>query len=274
VFTDIEGSTRLLKQLGRPRYRTLLADHERLLRETFLRHRGEVVGTEGDSFFVAFRSATDAVAAAVAIQRALAAWTWPDAVDLRVRIGVHSGEAEATAESYLGLSVHRAARIGSAAHGGQMLLSSSTRELVEDDLPEGLCLLDLGQVRLKDLDRPERISQIAGEGLQRDFPPLRGAENIAAPSLRGRSLLLATLAGVIAAAVAIPVFALGGSSKPDNGAPASLSEQVAPPLGRIIARQKIVNASLGSLASTVPSFARLQKAARATDAPGQTGRDV
>ena len=209
LFTDIEGSTGLLKHLGRARYGELLADQQRLLREAFAAHRGEEIDTQGDSFFVAFRSASDAVAAAVAIQRALGEHTWPEQEEVRVRIGIHTGEAAAAGERYVGLSVHRAARIGGAAHGGQVLLSTSTRELVEDDLPEGVFLRDLGLHRLKDIDRPERISQVAAEGLRLAFPPLRGAAPATpSPVLRRRSLWAAILVGVIAAAVAIPLFAL------------------------------------------------------------------
>jgi YVTN family beta-propeller protein len=190
-----------------------MADQQRLLREVFAAHRGEEIDTQGDSFFVAFRSAADAVTAAVEIQRGLAAHQWPDGAEVRVRIGIHTGEASATDERYLGFSVHRAARIGGAAHGGQVLVSDSTRSLVEDDLPAGVFLRDLGLHRLKDIDRPERISQLAAEGLQADFPPLRGAERAkSTPILRRRSLLAAALVGVIAAAVAIPVFAIGGGS--------------------------------------------------------------
>ena len=175
MFTDIEGSTSLLKTLGRDRYGELLADHQRLLREVFAAHRGDEIETQGDAFFVAFRSASDALAAATAIQRALAAHAWPDEKDVRVRIGVHSGEAAATGERYLGISVHRAARVGAAGHGGQVLLSSSTRELVEDDLPEGLSLRDLGAYQLKDIDRPERLSQLVIEGLPSEFPALKAS---------------------------------------------------------------------------------------------------
>ena len=212
LFTDIEGSTGLLKRLGRARYGVLLADQQRLLREAFAANGGEEIDTQGESFFVAFRSASDAVSAAVAIQRTLADHDWPDGADVRVRIGIHSGEAAAAGEGYIGFSVHRAARIGAVGHGGQVLLSSSTRELVEDDLPPGVFLRDLGSYRLKDVDRPERISQVVAEGLRVEFPPLRGAEEVKQAPLRRRSLLAATLAGVIAAAVAIPVFALGGGS--------------------------------------------------------------
>jgi class 3 adenylate cyclase/DNA-binding beta-propeller fold protein YncE len=228
LFTDVEGSTRLLKQLGRARYGEVIAQQQRLLREVFAANRGEEVDTQGDSFFVAFRSASDAVSAAVAAQRAFATHDWPNGAEVHVRIGIHTGEAVATGERYLGLSVHRAARVGAVAYGGQVLLSSSTRELVEDDMPEGVFLRDLGHVRLKDIDRPERIAQLAADGLRLEFPPLRGAEPVSpspvsSPSvLRRRSLLAAMLAGVVAAAVAIPVFELGGGS----GASVSLADSL------------------------------------------------
>jgi YVTN family beta-propeller protein len=242
LFTDIEGSTGLLKQLGRARYGELLADQQRLLREVFAAHRGEVIDTQGDSFFVAFRSAADAISAAVESQRVLAAHPWPEGADVRVRIGIHSGEASATEERYLGFSVHRAARIGAAAHGGQVLVSDSTRSLVEDDLPEGVVLRDLGSHRLKDIDRPERISQLAAEGLQAEFPPLRRAEPVkTSPILRRRSLLAAVAAGVIAAAVAIPVFALGGGS----GGSVALAGVDANAVGT-------VDASTGKIVASVP----------------------
>ena len=218
MFTDIEGSTVLLKQLGRERYGELLGDERRVLRGVFTAHRGEEVDTQGDAFFVAFHSAQDAVSAAVDAQRALAAEAWPDGAEVRVRIGIHSGEAAAADEHYVGFSVHRAARIGAAAHGGQTLVSSSTRELVEDDLPAGISLRDLGLYRLKDVDRPERISQLASEGLQAEFPVLRGAEPVKAQPLLRRRSSWAVLAGLIAAAVAIPVFVLGGSTPFDRHA--------------------------------------------------------
>jgi class 3 adenylate cyclase len=137
MFTDIEGSTGLLKRLGRARYATCRPITTGSLREVFAVHRGKEINTEGDSFFVAYRSAEDAVAAAAAAERALETHPWPDAPDLRVRIGIHSGEAAADGENYLGLSVHRAARVGAAGHGGQVRISSAARELVADDLPEG-----------------------------------------------------------------------------------------------------------------------------------------
>lgn len=210
LFTDIEGSTALLKQLGRDGYERALAEHAEILKSAFDDHGGQLVDTQGDSFFVAFRAARDAVAATVSGQRWLAEHDWPGGTTLKVRMGLHSGEPKASGERYVGIGVHRAARVGSAAHGGQALLSSSTRELVEDDLPDGVSLRDLGSYRLKDIDRPERISQVMAEGLREDFPSLRGVDSVAAQSIvRRRSFLMSTLAGVlaVAAAVAIAVFA-------------------------------------------------------------------
>jgi ABC-type transport system substrate-binding protein/streptogramin lyase len=232
--------------LGRDRYGEVLHLHQALLREVFAANRGEEVDTQGDAFFVAFRSAADAVAAAVGIQRALAEEEWPEGAEVRVRIGIHTGEAAAAGERYVGFSVHRAARIGAAAHGGQVLLSSTTCNLVEDDLPEGVSLRDLGLVRLKDIERPELLAQLVAEGLPSEFPPLRGAEVVKPPPawvLRRRSLLLAMLAGVIAAAVAIPVFALGGGG---GGGPVVLARVPADAVGSLDAAGQGAAARLGT----------------------------
>ena len=219
LFTDIEGSTSLLKRLGRERYGELLAHQQAMLRGVFSANHGQEVDTQGDSFLVAFQSASDAVAAAVALERALDGEQWPEGVEVRVRVGIHTGEAIATGERYVGFSVHRAARVGAVAHGGQVLLSSSTRALVEDDLPEGVSLRDLGLYRLKDVDRPERISQVVADGLRTEFPPLEKAERVREPLLRHRSVLAAALVGVVAAAVAVPLFAFSSGS---GGAHASV----------------------------------------------------
>ncbi|HZT93248.1 MAG TPA: adenylate/guanylate cyclase domain-containing protein [Gaiellaceae bacterium] len=212
VYTDIEGSTRLLKQLGRERYAELLERHQALLRDAFPRYGGEEIDTHGDAFFVAFRSATSAVSAAVEIQRALAKEQWPDNVAVLVRIGIHTAEADAAGDRYIGLSVHRATHVGEVGHGGQVLVSSSTQELVADDLPAGVVLRDLGLYRLKDVERPERIAQVMAEGLRSEFPPLRGAAIVKQPRLRRRRMLASALVGVVAAAIAVPLFALGSNS--------------------------------------------------------------
>ena len=207
LFTDIEGSTRLLKQLGE-KYGDVLREQRRILREAADARDGREIDTQGDSFFFAFARANAGLGAAVAAQRALGEYDWPEGAEVRVRMGLHTGEPAVGDERYVGLGVHRAARIGAVAHGGQVLLSSATRELVEDELG-GVSVRDLGSYRLKDIDRPERLYQLDIEGLQIDFPPL-GAEKIAEPHpLRRRAILLSALAGVIAAAVAIPILAFG-----------------------------------------------------------------
>jgi predicted ATPase/class 3 adenylate cyclase len=170
LFSDIEGSTRLLTRL-RGRYAEVLGEHRRRLRAAFDEHDGREVHTEGDGFFVAFARASDAIAAAVSAQRSLAS-RWPEGVEVRARMGVHTGEADVRLDGYVGLDVHRAARICAAGHGGQVLISGSTRELVADELPAGVTLRDLGEHRLKDLDRPEHLFQLVVGGLPTDFPAL------------------------------------------------------------------------------------------------------
>ena len=190
LFSDVEGSTRLLTRWPR-RYGEVLGEHQRLLRAAFDEHGGREVHTEGDAFFVAFARAGDAIAAAVSAQRSLASQRWPEGVGVRVRIGVHTGEAEVRDEDYVGLDVHRAARICAAGHGGQVLISSSTRELVVDELPGDVALRDLGEHRLKDLDRPEHLFQLVVGDLPAQFPSLAslspgsdGANGLPAPPNR------------------------------------------------------------------------------------------
>jgi len=172
LFTDIEGSTRLLQQLGE-KYAILLEEQQRLLREACETHNGSVVGTQGDSFFVAFARAMDAINAVVQSQRALAAQAWPDGVSVRVRMGLHTGEPQITALGYMGIDVHRAARIAAAAYGGQVLLSQTTSDLVEKELPADVSLRDMGEHRLKDLRQPKHLYQLVITGLPSDFPPLK-----------------------------------------------------------------------------------------------------
>ena len=171
VFTDIEGSTRLLQQLG-DAYADVTRDHRRIVRETFSANGGAEVDTQGDAFFYSFGRARDAVRAAVAAQRALEAHEWPDGAAVRVRMGLHTGEPTVGDEGYLGLDVVRAARICSAGHGGQILLSETTRSLIGNDLPEGASVLDLGEAKLKDIQH-ERLFQLSVDGEQHSFPPLK-----------------------------------------------------------------------------------------------------
>ena len=172
LFTDIEGSTRLLQRLG-DSYAGVLAECRQLLRATFQEWNGREVDTQGDAFFIAFARATDAVLAAVDVQRALSAHPWPEGVTVRVRMGLHTGEPTLTHEGYVGLDVHRAARIMNAGHGGQVLLSQATANLVEQDLPDDVTLRDLGEYHLKDLSRAKHLFQLVISGLPADFPPLK-----------------------------------------------------------------------------------------------------
>ncbi|MEO5966318.1 MAG: adenylate/guanylate cyclase domain-containing protein, partial [Candidatus Limnocylindrales bacterium] len=176
VFTDIEGSTRLVDALGTAAWRPLLQRHRALVRAALAAHRGHEVGTEGDSFFVVFPDLDDAVAMVVEAQRALAAERWPANGVIRVRAGIHWGTGELDADgSYVGHDVHRAARVASAAHGGQVLLSESAADRALGALPPGVTLRSLGGHRLKDL-HPERIEQLVIEGLGADFPPIRSLD--------------------------------------------------------------------------------------------------
>ncbi|MFI5273190.1 MAG: adenylate/guanylate cyclase domain-containing protein, partial [Ktedonobacterales bacterium] len=172
LFTDIEGSTKLLQQLG-DAYAVALGEHQALLRATFAAHQGAEVDTQGDAFFVAFASAPEAVACAVEATRALAAHPWPPGASVRVRMGLHTGTPQLVGDHYVGLDVHRAARIAAAGHGGQVLLSEATRALVEQSLPAGCALHDLGAHRLKDLQHPEHLAQLVLPDLPAAFPPLK-----------------------------------------------------------------------------------------------------
>src|ERR1700694_3496180 len=172
LFTDIEGSTHLLEQLGE-RYTGVLAEYRSLLRTTFHAHDGHEVDTQGDSFFVVFARASDAVSAAVEVQRTLFAHAWPNSVKMPVRIGLHTGEPQLSSEGYVGLDVHRAARVMSAGHGGQVLLSQTTSDLAKRDLPDGVSLRDLGAHHLKDLQQKSHLFQLVIAGLPADFPPLK-----------------------------------------------------------------------------------------------------
>jgi predicted ATPase/class 3 adenylate cyclase len=172
LFTDIEGSTRLLHLLGE-RYADVLAECRALLRGVFLEFDGHEVDTQGDAFFIAFARASDAVAAAVAAQHALSSHSWPDGITVRVRMGLHTGEPQRSTEGYVGLDVHHAARIMSAGHGGQVLLSHTTHDLVEQTFPPGVSVRDLGAHHLKDLHQHSHLFQVVIPGFPIDFPPLK-----------------------------------------------------------------------------------------------------
>jgi len=205
LFTDIEGSTDLLRS-HRSEYAAILADHHRILREQFAAYGGREVDNQGDAFFVAFTRAKDAVLAAAACQRALVDHRWDGGATVRVRMGIHTGEAELSVDRYVGLSVHRAARISALGHGGQVLVSPTTAGLLEDDedLP-GLTLQDLGAHWLKDIPRPVQLYQLDIDGLPTTYPPLAEA----APPGRGgrkRGAVLGAIALLVAGIAAAAVF--------------------------------------------------------------------
>jgi class 3 adenylate cyclase len=169
VFSDVEGSTGLLKRLGE-QYGDVISEHRRLVRETFGAHDGVEIDTQGDSFFYAFARARDAVAAAVDAQRAHAEQAWPDGEQVRVRMGLHTGEPAVGAEGYLGVDVVRAARLAATGRGGSVLLSETTRALLGSSLPDGVSVHALGERRLKDIDEPERIFELAIDGVEQPEP--------------------------------------------------------------------------------------------------------
>src|SRR6266480_1870650 len=202
LFTDIEGSTRLLQQLGE-RYADMLVMCRQLLRTAFQQWNGVEVDTQGDAFFVVFARATDAVSAVVDMQRTLASHVWPSGAAVALRIGLHTGEPTRTPEGYVGLDVHHAARMMSVGHGGQVLLSQTTHELVKHNLQEGVSLHDLGEHRLKDSQRPGHLYQLIIADLPADFPPLNTLENrpnnlpVQPTSLIGRQKEVAALLNLL-----------------------------------------------------------------------------
>jgi predicted ATPase/class 3 adenylate cyclase len=178
LFTDIEDSTPLLQQLGDAMYATVLAEHARILREACAAHGGHEVESHGDGILVAFREAGDAALAATAAQRGVWAYRWPDGITLRVRIGLHTGEPIATPRGYVGLDVHRAARICQAGWGGQILLTEDTHARIASHLPSDLTVRHLGAYRLKGLHRPEHVFQLLHPDLPEDFPPVRSLDSL------------------------------------------------------------------------------------------------
>jgi len=217
VFTDIEGSTRLFQRFG-DAYRGLLADHNRILRAAFTASGGVEVKTEGDAFFVAFGSATDAVTACLEAQRGLAAHAWPKDGVVRVRIGIHTGEATPIGHDYVALVVHEAARVASAGHGGQTVVSEATAA-VTATLPKGSRLSDLGEHRLKDLHRPLRLYQLDHDDLPGRFPPIRSldtaAHNLPAQiaSFVGRRDQIDELVGHVQRERLVTLVGAGGAGK-------------------------------------------------------------
>ncbi|MFZ0173827.1 MAG: BTAD domain-containing putative transcriptional regulator [Acidimicrobiales bacterium] len=220
LFTDIEGSTAILRRLG-DRYAELLTAHHEIIRNSLAAHNGTEVVTAGDGFFATFASPRACVAAAVEMQRAVAAAPWPAGEVVRVRMGIHTGEASEESTGLVGLDVHKAARIAAVGHGGQVLVSSATAAIVRDALPEDCHLRDLGSHRLKDLGQPEQLFQLDADGLEVDFPPLRSLDNPALPnnlpaqpaSFVGRDVEVAEVRRLVGSARLITLTGAGGCGK-------------------------------------------------------------
>jgi predicted ATPase/class 3 adenylate cyclase len=221
LFTDIEGSTALLQRLGEDVYAEVLAVHNSLIRSYLATHGGKEVSTHGDGFFAVFSSPRACVSAVIEMQRAVATHEWQSGEQLRVRMGIHSGEASDTSAGLVGLEVHRAARIAAVAHGGQILLSATAAALVRDSLPADAFLRDLGLHRLKDLGRPEQIFQLQGEGLEFAFPSLRSLDNPELPnnlpaqpaSFVGRHVEVAEVRRLVGSARLVTLTGAGGCGK-------------------------------------------------------------
>jgi predicted ATPase/class 3 adenylate cyclase len=218
LFTDVEGSTRLLQELG-DRYGAVRDAHAAILRRAIREGGGVEVGTEGDSFFAAFASPAGAVRAAVAAQRGLAGHPWPPGFPVRVRMGLHTGEGALGGDNYSGIDVNRAARVAAAAAGGQVLVSDPTRVLTEHELPDGVSLRELGTYRLKDLNLPMRLHDLVIAGLPADFPAPRTLDarpgNLPAPltSFVGREQVTAEAVRLLGRARLLTLTGAGGSGK-------------------------------------------------------------
>jgi predicted ATPase/class 3 adenylate cyclase len=218
MFTDIEGSTQLVQQLH-DEYATLLSDQRNILRTAFKKWNGHEVDTQGDSFFVAFTRASDAVNAGVDVQRTLAGYRGPQNVTVRVRMGIHTAESNFGETGYVGIDVHRAARICAAGHGGQVLLSQTTYDLLEGNLPKGVGWRDLGEHRLKDLNRPQRLHQLEISDLPSDFPPLKSLDvfpnnlPIQLTSFIGREREMAEIKDLLFKSRLLTLTGMGGSGK-------------------------------------------------------------
>jgi predicted ATPase/class 3 adenylate cyclase len=218
LFTDIEGSTRLLQRLG-DRYREVVDDHGRILRDAIASGGGTEIHTEGDSFFAVFPTPAGALAAVVQAQRGLAGHPWPEGHSVRVRMGLHTGNGLLGGDDYIGLDVHRAARIAAAGHGGQVLISEATKSQVEHTLPDGVTMRDLRRHRLKDIERPEHLYDLAIAGLPAEFPAIRtlDARPTNLPPQRtsfiGREREVAEVAGLLAEKRLLTLTGPGGTGK-------------------------------------------------------------
>ena len=221
LFTDIEGSTALLRRLGEGVYAQVLAGHHALIRSALAAYGGTEIDTQGDAFFAVFSSPRACVAAVLEMQQAIGVHTWPGGEQVQVRMGMHCGEAEQTVDGLVGLEVHRAARVAAVAYGGQVLVSETAAALVRDWLPPGAALTDLGSHRLKDLGRPEQIFQLHAAGLRAEFPPLRSLGSPALPNnlpaqlaaFIGRGRELAEVRALVESARLVTLTGAGGCGK-------------------------------------------------------------
>ncbi|MDQ6746580.1 MAG: tetratricopeptide repeat protein [Candidatus Dormibacteraeota bacterium] len=272
VFTDIEGSTRLLRALG-DRFDGLLARHHALMREAISAHGGVEVSTEGDAFLVVFERPTDALLASVAAQRLLRAETWPNDAALRVRIGIHLGEIRRGGDNYTGIGVHQASRVVPAAHGGQVIVSGVFAAAVGGALPDGIDLLDLGAFHLRDFEVPEHLFQVVHDDLERDFPPPRVASaavhNLAPArtSFVGRSVEIGELVKATDSAKLVTIVGPGGVGK----------TRLASEVGLCVAGRYPEGVWLVPLASIESSYAVAEKVKTVmglVDNPGQSAAET
>jgi predicted ATPase/class 3 adenylate cyclase len=217
-FTDVEGSTRMVRELGDRQWAALLDTHRDLVRSAVREHEGHEFGTQGDALFAVFAKATDASAAAVTAQRAVERHDWPEGSRIRVRLGLHSGEAIAHGDNYVGTEVHRASRICDAGHGGQILLSERTAALIRESLPADHVLTGLGEHRLKDMGGPERLFQLTAPDLTQEFERLRSLDSptnlpAARSSFVGRDKEIAAVRGLLENGRLVSLTGIGGSGK-------------------------------------------------------------
>lgn len=273
LFSDIEGSTRLVADVGPAEFTRLLERHNEVLRRAFGTHGGVERGTQGDSFLVMFQAAPAAVAAAADAQRALARSASPDGPTVRVRMGIHSGQGLLGGDDYVGIDVHRAARVAAAAHGGQVLLSEAAQALSAKDLPPGTSLRRLGEYKLRDISQPERLSQLVIEGLPAEFPPIMagGAAavgNLPAPisPLIGREHDLAAIGDLVGERRLITITGAGGTGKTSLALEFARQRAAAYPDGAWFVQLEAVRDP-----SLVP--AAIANAFGLVETPGQTSRD-